>query len=350
MINSVNRVSNFYYPRNNSMFPRDKMPKYTDVENYTNRTLPTAQKSNFYISPEIIAKSRTIDAQGDRKVKVVSTAAKAEEDKVEVSEKSLPEETASIAAKESLYQLTKKNLFKGNPYLIAATLLGVDFEEDGNAFKNGAETGKIGDFKGDYNKFFDEFTQKASKSNLDAFLQGLSLPTNFLSVGIADCMQTAGMALSKVLGKDLTAFVGSGVATAGTALNAIGDIGASTLKGTVGTLKNLFTGDFDGVADSATDIYNGVKDGVVDVANSVADTATDGANMVANAAEDAYNGVADAAEEVGNAVGDVAEDAYNGVTDAAEEVGNAVGDAAEEVGDAICDAGEEVVDFFDSIF
>ena len=141
-------------------------------------------------------------------------------------------------------------------------------------------------------------TDRASQSDLNAALEGFNLPANVISIGLQDCLQTAGVGLSKVLGKSPTEFIGSGIAAVGTALNAMGDIAADSLKGTVGAFKNLFTGDFDGVADSATDIYNGVKDSAVNVANAVADVATDGADVVVDAGEEVADIAIDVADEV----------------------------------------------------
>ena len=147
------------------------------------------------------------------------------------------------------------------------SLLGVDFEEDGDALKKGAKTGEIGDFKGDYKNYFKGMRNRASKSDLNAIWEGFNLPANVISIGLQDCLQTAGVGLSQVIGKKTTEFLGSGVSAVGTAFNSIGDIACDSIKGTVGAFKNLFTGDFDGVADSAKGIYNGVKDSVVDVAD-----------------------------------------------------------------------------------
>ena len=141
-------------------------------------------------------------------------------------------------------------------------------------------------------------TDRASQSDLNAALEGFNLPANVISIGLQDCLQTVGVGLSKVLGKSPTEFIGSGIAAVGTALNAMGDIAADSLKGTVGAFKNLFTGDFDGVADSATDIYNGVKDSAVNVANAVADVATDGADVVVDAGEEVADIAIDVADEV----------------------------------------------------
>ncbi len=331
----------------NMMLPKDKLPQYENIDKTPNYTNNSISRNVYDNKAKLQEAANTLE---DKKVKVVSTAAKTENSKEaeehNTSDKSTLTDVGGVLAKESLYRLTTKAFLKPNPYLVALSLLGVDPEEDGNALKKGAETGEIGDFAGDYNNYFNGMSDRASQSYLNAALEGFSLPANVISIGLQDCLQTVGVGLSKVLGKSPTVFMGSSIAAAGTALNAMSDIAADSLKGTVGAFKNLFTGDFDGVADSATDIYNGVKDSVVNVANSVADVATDGADVVVDAGEEVADIATDAADEVVN----VAEDVGNGVVDAAETVGNGVADAAEEVGDAICDAADEVEDFFDSIF
>ncbi len=340
----------------NMMLPKDKLPQYENIDktpNYTNNSISRNvydNKAKIQEAANYVAQTEAANTPKNKKVKVVSTAAKTENSKEaeehNTSDKSTLTDVGGVLAKESLYRLTTKAFLKPNPYLVALSLLGVDPEEDGNALKKGAETGEIGDFAGDYNNYFNGMSDRASQSYLNAALEGFSLPANVISIGLQDCLQTVGVGLSKVLGKSPTVFIGSSIAAAGTALNAMGDIAADSLKGTVGVFKNLFTGDFDGVADSATDIYNGVKDSAVNVANAVADVATDGADVVVDAGEE----VADIATDAANEVVDVAEDVGNGVVDAAETVGNGVADAAEEVGDAISDAADEVGDFFDSIF
>ena len=287
---------------------------------------------------QILSQLKSKEAVNDKKIKVVSTAAKADntddEEEHTTSDKSTPTDVGSTLAKEGLYRLTGSELLKPNPYLVAMTLLGVDFEEDGDALKKGAETGEIGDFKGDYENYFKNMWDRADTVS-NAAWEGLNMPANVISIGLQDCLQTIGMGLSKVLGKKPIVFIGSGVSAVGTAFNAIGDIAGESINGTIGVVKNLFTLDFDGVADSVLDICNGVKDSVVDVANSVADFANDGVDTVVDAGEK----VADVAKDAGNAIADVAEDA-----------GDAIADAAGEVGDFAEDAWDEVEDFFSGIF
>ena len=360
---SINAISNdsrdfksMIYKRKLMMIPKDRLPQRSWEENYNsdekynivamNRD---GNKAEIQEMANFISQAKTTDAKEDKKIKVVSTAAKAgegeEDEEHNTSDKSTITNIAGVLTKEGLYRYTGSKLLKPNPYLVAMSLLGVDFEEDGNALKKGAETGEIGDFGGDYKKYFKDMWDR-SDSVLNAAREGFNLPANVISIGLQDTLQTVGVGLSKVIGKKPTEFLGSGVATAGTTLNAIGDVAGDTIKGSVGIVKNLFTGDFDGIGDSATDIYNGVKDSVVNVANSVADFGKDGADVVVDAAEDVYDVakdgagyVADGAEEVY----DVAKDGVGYVADAAEEVGNGIADVAE-------DAWDEVEDFFGSIF
>ena len=349
---SINAISNnsrdlesMIYKRKLMMIPKDKLPQRHFDENYNsdgkynivamNRD---GNKAKIQEMAKLISQSKTADTKDEKKIKVVSTAAKAEEngedEEHNTSDKSTLTTAAGAVGKETLYRYTANKLIKPNPYMVALSLLGVDFEEDGNALKKGAETGKIGDFGGDYKNYFKNMWNK-SDSVINTAWEGFNLPDNVISIGLQDCLQTVGVGLSKVFGKEPTVFIGSGVAAVGTALNAISDVAADSIKGTVGVFKNLFTGDFDGVADSATDIYNGVKDSAVDVANAVADVAEDGADVVVAAGE----GIADVATDVADEVVDVAEDIGEGVTDVADDVGDAIGDAV-----------DEVEDFFDSIF
>lgn len=360
---SINAISNnsrnlesMIYKRKLMMIPKDKLPQRHFDENYNsdgkynivamNRD---ANKAEIQEMAKLLSQSKTAEAKEDKKIKVVSTAGKAEDTKEDdehnTSDKSTLKDVGSTLTKEGLYRYTGSKLLKPNPYLVAMSLLGVDFEEDGNALKKGAETGEIGDFGGDYKKYFKDMWDR-SDSVLNAAREGFNLPANVISIGLQDTLQTIGVGLSKVIGKKPTEFLGSGVATVGTAFNAMGDIAGDTIKGSVGIVKNLFTGDFDGIGDSATDIYNGVKDSVVNVANSVADFGKDGADVVVDAAEDVYDVakdgagyVADGAEEVY----DVAKDGVGYVADAVEEVGDGIADVAE-------DAWDEVEDFFGSIF
>ena len=361
---SINAISNnsrnlesMIYKRKLMMIPKDKLPQRHFDENYNsdgkynivamNRD---ANKAEIQEMAKLLSQSKTAEAKEDKKIKVVSTAGKAEDTKEDdehnTSDKSTLKDVGSTLTKEGLYRYTGSKLLKPNPYLVAMSLLGVDFEEDGNALKKGAETGKIGDFGGDYKNYFNGMWDRASESEWKAAWEGFNLPANVISIGLQDSLQTVGVGLSKVIGKKPTEFLGSGVATAGTTLNAIGDVAGDTIKGSVGIVKNLFTGDFDGIGDSAKDIYNGVKDSVVNVANSVADFGKDGADVVVDAAEDVYDVakdgagyVADGAEEVY----DVAKDGVGYVADAVEEVGDGIADVAE-------DAWDEVEDFFGSIF
>ena len=386
MINETNIKNNFDYSKYNSMFPKEKLPhQFENITIKPNNSAPDIiankenNKADIQEMAKLLSESKSTETSENKKVKVISTAAKAEDTKKDeehnTSDKSTLTNVGSTLTKEGLYRYTGSKLIKPNPYLVAMSLLGVDFEEDGDALKKGAKTGEIGDFKGDYKNYFKGMRNRASKSDLNAIWEGFNLPANVISIGLQDCLQTAGVGLSQVIGKKTTEFLGSSVSAVGTAFNSIGDIACDSIKGTVGAFKNLFTGDFDGVADSAKGIYNGVKDSVVDVADSVADVATDGADVVVDAAENVYgvakdgvNEVADVAEDVGNGVADVAEDVYdvakdgvnevadvaedvgNGVADVAEDVGDAVSDAADAVGDAVSDAVDEVGDFFDSIF
>lgn len=320
------------------MIPKDKLPQRYWEENYNsdenfgivamNRD---GNKAEIQEMAKLISQSKTAEAKEDKKIKVVSTAAKAgegeEDEEHNTSDKSTLTNIAGVLTKEGLYRCTASKLLKPNPYMVAMSLLGVDFEEDGNALKKGAETGEIGDFGGDYKNYFKNMWDR-SDSVWNAAQEGFNLPANVISIGLQDTLQTVGVGLSEVIGKKMTEFIGSGVATVGTAFNAISDIAGDSVKGTIDFYKNLFTGDFDGVGDSVIDICNGVKDGVVDVAKSVGTFATDGADAVVDTAEKVGGAVADAAEEVG----DVAEDAWDEVEDFAE------------------DAWDEVEDFFGGIF
>lgn len=349
---SINTISNnsrnlesMIYKRKPIIIPKDRLPQRPWEENYNsdgkynivamNRD---GNKAKIQEMAKLISQSKTADTKDEKKIKVVSTAAKAEEngedEEHNTSDESTLTDIVGILTKEGLYRCTGSKLIKPNPYLVAMDLLGVDFEKDGNAIKKGAETGEIGDFAGDYKNYFKGMWNRAD-SVINAAREGFNLPANVISIGLQNCLQTAGVGLSKVFGKDITAFLGSGVSTVGTAFNAMGDIAEDSVKGTIDFYKNLFTGDFDGVGDSVTDIYNGVKDSVVDVATAVGTFATDGADAVVDTAKK---------------MASVAEDAWNGVSDVAGDVGNAIADAAGDVGDAIKDGWDEVEDFFDSIF
>jgi len=354
-------VESMLYKKKLTMIPKDKLPQRSCGENYNSDEFGVVamnrdgNKAEIQEMAKLLSQSKTPETKKDKKVKVVSTAAKAEDTKEEdeehtTSDKSTLTDVGSTLAKEGLYRYTGSKLLKPNPYLVAMTLLGVDFEEDGNALKKGAETGKIGDFGEDYKNYFNNMWDKAGDSELSAAWEGFNLPANVISIGLQDSLQTIGAELSKVLGKEPVVFIGSGVSAVGTAFNAMGDVAGDSIKGTVGMVKNLVTGDFDGIADSAKDIYNGVKDSVLDVTDAVVDVAEDGANLVKETAvktydiaKDGANYVADAAEEVGNAIVDTAEEVGNGIAYAAEEAGDAIADFAEDTWD-------DVEDFFDSIF
>ena len=333
MLNNVN----YYYPD----FPRKK--------------IPTIDKDQLPVRPFIFNNHNIIagnQASGNREVeefkKMLAQSKVGNTNKDEertTSDKSTPTDIGSTLAKQGLYELTGSKLIKPNPYLVAMTLLGVDFEEDGDALTKGAETGKLPNFKDDYKNYFNNMWDKAD-SEWNAAWEGFNLPANVISIGLQDCLQSCGVAFSKVLGKEPVIFLGSGVSAVGTAFNAIGDVAGDTLKGTVGMVKNLFTGDFDGVGDSAEGIYNGVKDGVLNVTDAAVDVAKNGADLVKKAAEETY----DIAKDGANYVADAAEEAYNAVANATKEAGNAIADVAEEIGDFAEDAWDEVEDFFSSIF
>ena len=313
---SINAISNNFkdhesmiYKRKLIMIPKDKLPKRPFDQNYNSDEYGViamnrdGNKADIQEMAKLLSQSKTTETNEDKKIKVVSTAAKAgegeEDEEHNTSDKSTMTNIAGVLSKEGLYKYTGSKLLKPNPYMVAMSLLGVDFEEDGNALKKGAETGKIGDFEGDYKNYFKSMWNR-SDSVLNAAREGFNLPANVISIGLQDCLQTAGAGLSKVLGKKPTEFIGSGVATVGTAFNAVSDIAGDSVKGTIDFYKNLFTGDIDGVEDSVIDICNGVKDGVVDVAKSVGTFATDGADAVADTAKK---------------VADVAEDAWDEVED-----------------------------------
>ncbi len=384
MINSVNGINifDYDYSKNNSMIPQEKLPHYENITIQPNPYKYDIIANNDKNKTELqeMAKQLSESNTTETKVKVISTAAKAEDTQKDdeehnTSDKSTLKNVGGALTKEGLYRWTASKLLKPNPYLVAMRLLGVDFEEDGDALKKGAETGKMGDFAGDYKNFFDGMKHRASESDWNAVKEGFNLPANVISIGLQDSLQSVGVALSKVIGKKTTEFAGSGVSLVGTAFNSIGNIAADSVEGTYGVFKNLFTGDFDGVGDSAEDILNGFKDSAVDIGNSVADVATDGADVVVDAAENVYDVakdgagyvadgaeevydaakdgagyVADGAEEVGDAVSDAANAVGDAVTDAADAVGDAVSDAADAVGDAVSDAADAVGDFFGSIF
>ena len=324
---SINAISNNFkdnesmiYKRKLIMIPKDKLPKRPFDQNYNSDEYGViamnrdGNKADIQEMAKLLSQSKTAETNEDKKIKVVSTAAKAgegeEDEEHNTSDKSTLTNIAGVLTKEGLYRCTASKLLKPNPYMVAMSLLGVDFEEDGNALKKGAETGKIGDFEGDYKNYFKSMWNR-SDSVLNAAREGFNLPANVISIGLQDCLQTAGAGLSKVLGKKPTEFIGSGVATVGTAFNAVSDIAGDSVKGTIDFYKNLFTGDIDGVEDSVIDICNGVKDGVVDVAKSVGTFATDGADAVADTAKK----VADVAEDAWDEVEDFAEDAWDEVED-----------------------------------
>ena len=324
---SINAISNNFkdnesmiYKRKLIMIPKDKLPKRPFDQNYNSDEYGViamnrdGNKADIQEMAKLLSQSKTAETNEDKKIKVVSTAAKAgegeEDEEHNTSDKSTLTNIAGVLSKEGLYRYTGSKLLKPNPYMVAMSLLGVDFEEDGNALKKGAETGKIGDFEGDYKNYFKSMWNR-SDSVLNAAREGFNLPANVISIGLQDCLQTAGAGLSKVLGKKPTEFIGSGVATVGTAFNAVSDIAGDSVKGTIDFYKNLFTGDIDGVEDSVIDICNGVKDGVVDVAKSVGTFATDGADAVADTAKK----VADVAEDAWDEVEDFAEDAWDEVED-----------------------------------
>lgn len=326
----LNNVHGFNYPdfprKNYPIIDRDQLPK---------RPIDPAVAFN---GPDIIWNCK---AGGNKEVEefkkslAQSSAGNPQKDEERTtSDKSTPVDIGSTLAKQGLYELTESSLLKPNPYLVAMTLLGVDFEEDGDALTKGAETGKLPSFKEDYKNYFNTMWDKAD-SVWNAAWEGFNLPANVISIGLQDCLQSCGVALSKVFGKESVVFLGSGVSAIGTALNSMGDVAADSLKGTIGVFKNLFTGDFDGVGDSAEDIYNGVKDGVLNVTDSVVDVAKNGADLVEKAAVSAY----DAAKDAGNAIADAAKDVYD-----------AASDFVDDAGDFVEDAWDEVEDFFGGIF
>ena len=319
--NNSNNLESMIYKRKLIKIPKDKLPQRPFDENYNpnekfgivamNRD---GNKAEIQEMAKLFSQSKTAEAKEDKKIKVVSTAAKAgeseENEEHNTSDKSTLTNIAGVLGKEGLYRYTGSKLLKPNPYMVAMSLLGVDFEEDGNALKKGAETGEIGDFEGDYKNYFKNMWNR-SDSVLNAAREGFNLPANVISIGLQDTLQTVGVGLSEVIGKKTTEFIGSGVATVGTAFNAMSDIAGDSIKGTIDFYKNLFIGDFDGVGDSVIDIGNGIKDGVVDVAKSVGTFATDGADAVVDTAKK----VASTAKKVGNGIADVAEDAWDEVED-----------------------------------
>ena len=216
---------------------------------------------------------------------------KKNDNKIDAKEKSTIKTGAGIIAKEALYRLTTKELFKANPEAIIASLLGVDPEEDGDAFKKGAVTGKGGDFSGDYKKFFNGLKERANKSFGNAFLEGLNLIPNVVSIGLTNCLKYAGNACSKVLGKDLTALVGSGISAVGKGINAVGDTIGSYVKGVCGFYKNLFTGNIKGVKDAICNTGKEIKNIAVSVKDKVVEVAKDVGNFVSNTAKKIGKGI-----------------------------------------------------------
>ncbi len=221
-------------------------------------------------------------------------------EKLDASEKSTLKTTAGIVGKEALYRLTSSSIFKGNPAMIIASLLGVDPEEDGNAFKKGAVTGEGGDFEGDYKKFFKGFEERAFQSYGNAFLEGLNLIPNLVSVGLTNCLKYAGAGLSKVFGKDFTSLVGSGISAIGKGINAIGDTVGTYLKGLYESYKNLFTGNMDGVKKSVNDMVNKFKNIAGSVKDKVVEVAKDAKDFVVNTAEKVGNGIKKGFDKVKN--------------------------------------------------
>jgi len=216
---------------------------------------------------------------------------KKDDNKIDAKEKSTLKTGAGIIGKEALYRLTSNTIFKGNPEAIIASLVGVDPEEDGDAFKKGAVTGKGGDFSGDYKKFFQGFKERASQSNGKAFLEGLNLIPNVISIGLTNCLKYAGNACSKVFGKDLTALVGSGISAVGKGINAIGDVIGSNLKSAFNFTKNLFTGNLKGIKDTFCNFGSEMKNIAVSVKDKVVEVAKDAGNLVVNTAKKIGNGI-----------------------------------------------------------
>ena len=115
------------------MIPKDKLPKRPFDQHLPS---PTTEKN------KIIAMNRDGNKaeiqQASNFIAQCEGSESQENDENNTSDKSTLITAAGALTKEGLYRLTKKGLLKPNPYMVALSLLGVDFEEDGDALKKGA--------------------------------------------------------------------------------------------------------------------------------------------------------------------------------------------------------------------
>ena len=172
--------------------------------------------------------------------------------------------------------LTK--LTKANPYMIIASLLGLEFEEDGNAFKNGAITGQGGDFEKSFSEYFSKMWENAKTGYGKAFLEGLNMIPNLGSILLTNALKYAGSGIAEIFGKDAAAFIGSLLSGAGRGINAIGETIVNMGKTLWGTAKSLVHWDFDELYKTALDalngyekIFNSLKDKVVEIGTDCKD-------------------------------------------------------------------------------
>jgi len=165
----------------------------------------------------------------------------------ETSEKSTASKVTSCAAKQVLNVVSTNTcsiiskFTKTNPVVFMATLIGVELEEAGNAFKEGAIKNEGGNFSAGYAKCFEKMKKNAKESKMKALGEVLNFVPNVVSVGLTNGLKYAGCGAAKVVGKETAAFIGSCISAVGNVFNTVGSAVGTAANALLKTGKNLIS-------------------------------------------------------------------------------------------------------------
>lgn len=295
----------------------------------------------------------------------------ANSDAAQTSEKSTMKSGLGLGAREVITKLLNDLISKGlnkvanwictklggltkvTPATIIQTLIGVDFEEDGYAMKQGAVSGKGGDFKQGFKNLIDKIKKSFDSATgfFSGFKAGFLETINFLpnlgSMAITNAMKYVGKFLSKIpkVGKDIAAFLGSTLGFGGKLLNTVGDTVGALLTGVKGigkAIKCIFTGKFD----QLKGVFKEAGEKFKKIGLSIRDKAVEWWNDLKKVGKTIGSGIKTVAQKVGAGIKKAAQKVGEGLKKAGEGIKN----AAKKVGEGIKKVGKKIGGFFKKLF
>lgn len=205
-------------------------------------------------------------------------------------EKSTTKNVISNVAKKIVNVVSTKTcsivskLTQTNPVTFLATLVGVELEEAGNAFKEGAVKNEGGDFSVGYAKYFKKVKKSAKESKLNVVSEALNFVPNTVSIGLTNGLKYAGCGAAKVVGKEAVSFVGSVISAVGKAVNTAGSVIGTSISALFCAGKNLITGNKEGLANTVSETGKKFKEIFASAKDKAVEVGTDCKEFVISAA------------------------------------------------------------------